>query len=90
MGVDISLAGLIFQVVTLLVFCGLFADYLLTAKKAPVWAQVTMQMVWFLRFLFLSILFILLRCAYRIFELHDGYFSEVFRDEPLFIALESA
>lgn len=46
-------------------------------------------MKFFLTFLFLSILFILLRCVYRTVELREGYFSEMFRDEPLFIALES-
>ena len=53
------------------------------------WLKVDGRMKFFLTFLFLSILFILLRCVYRIVELREGYFSEMFRDEPLFIALES-
>ncbi|CAG9992766.1 unnamed protein product [Clonostachys byssicola] len=88
-GVNISLAGLVFQVFTLICFCILFADYLLLAKKSS-WNRVDKPMKFFLSFLFLSIFFVLLRCVYRIVELHDGYFSEWFRDEDLFIALESA
>lgn len=89
-GVDISLAGLIFQVVTLVIFCALFADYLLTCYKSSAKSRISNRMTFFLAFMFLSIFLILLRCVYRIVELHEGYFSELFRDEPLFIALESA
>lgn len=46
-------------------------------------------MVTFLGFLFLSTIFILIRCAYRIAELGQGYFSALFRDEGLYIGLES-
>ncbi|KAL6407372.1 parasitic phase-specific protein psp-1 [Ilyonectria robusta] len=88
-GVNISLSGLVFQVVTLVVFCVSFADYLITCKRTPPWNHVTKKMTQFLAFTFLSTLFILIRCVYRIVELHDGYFSHFFRDEPLFIALES-
>ncbi len=87
--VNISLAGLAFQVFSLVVFCGLFADYLTTAKSSPSWHRVTKRLTLFLVFLSLSILFILYRCVYRIVELHGGYFSDTFRDEPLFIANES-
>jgi hypothetical protein len=89
-GVNISLAGLIFQVVTLVVFCAIFADYLLACKRAPaVWKGIDRRVKVVVGFLFAGILFISLRCVYRIVELHEGYFSELFRDEPLFIALES-
>ena len=89
-GVDISLAGLVFQVVCVACFCGLFADYLLSCKRCRAWLNINGRMKLFLAFLFLSVLFILIRCAYRIVELREGYFSELFRDEALFIALESA
>lgn len=89
-GVDISLAGLIFQVITLVVFCALFADYLIACKRSAVWDRIPGRVKVFLSFIFLSILFITLRCVYRIVELREGYFSELFRDEPLFIGLESA
>lgn len=89
-GVDISLAGLIFRVVTLVIFCILFADYLLTCKRSSIWNEIEKLVKIFLAWLFCSILLISLRCVYRIVELHEGYFSEMFRDEPFFIALESA
>lgn len=88
-GVNISLSGLVFQVVTLVVFCVSFADYLITCRRTPAWNHITKEMTRFLAFTFLSTLFILIRCVYRIVELHEGYFSHLFRDEPLFIALES-
>lgn len=88
-GVDISLAGLVFQVVTLIIFVSLFADYLYSCRRKRPGAM-DGRMTLFLTFMFLSIMFILVRCAFRIYELHDGYFSEVFRDEPMFIALESS
>lgn len=90
-GVNISLAGLVFQVVTLVVFSALFVDYLWrcgffgkTSKQA-----FPRQLRVFLVFLFLATLFVFIRCAYRIKELSEGYFSEFFREENLFIALES-
>ncbi|KAL6411001.1 parasitic phase-specific protein PSP-1 [Ilyonectria robusta] len=89
-GVNISLAGLLFQVFTLFCFCALFVDYLTTCKKSLSWVNVDKPMKNFLSFLFLSFFFILMRCVYRIVELHDGYFSHWFRDETLFICLESA
>lgn len=89
-GVNISLAGLVFQVVTLLVFCALFADYFISCKRSPSWTRIDGRMKFFVSFQSLATFLILLRCVYRIVELHDGYFSEWFRDEDLFIALESA
>lgn len=88
-GERISLAGLIFQVVTLIIFCCLFADYVRLAAKSPSRFRLTKNMNFFLAFLFLGTFFILIRCAYRIAELQAGYFSAIFRDEGLFIALES-
>lgn len=90
-GVDISLAGLIFQVITLVLFCVLFADYLLLSRKSNFARPgMTKAMKVFLTFLFLSILLVLIRCTFRIVELHQGYFSHFFRQEGEFIGLESA
>ncbi|OLN96572.1 Sphingoid long-chain base transporter RSB1-like protein 2 [Colletotrichum chlorophyti] len=88
-GVNISLAGLVLQVVSLLVFCGLFADYMISYIRLPSRSEMSMRLKVFLSFLGLSTVLILLRCVYRIVELHEGYFSHWFRDEPLFIGLES-
>ncbi|KAF9871076.1 parasitic phase-specific protein psp-1 [Colletotrichum karsti] len=89
-GVNVSLAGLIFQVVTLVVFCILFADYLIAASRSSARERITKRMGIFLAFLFLATVLILIRCSYRIAELKEGYFSPLFRDEPLFIGLESS
>ncbi|CAG9946285.1 unnamed protein product [Clonostachys rosea f. rosea IK726] len=88
-GVDISLAGLIFQVVTLTIFFFLFADYMILCWRLGPREKLTRRLLFFLLFLSLSVLFILIRCVYRIVELHEGYFSELFREEVPFIVLES-
>ncbi|KAF4809839.1 Sphingoid long-chain base transporter RSB1 [Colletotrichum siamense] len=89
-GVNVSLAGLIFQVVTLVVFCILFADYLFAAYRSGARERITKHMSVFLAFLFVATILILVRCSYRIEELKEGYFSVLFRNEPLFIGLESS
>ncbi|KAK7418211.1 hypothetical protein QQZ08_011364 [Neonectria magnoliae] len=88
-GENISLAGLIFQVVTLVVFSALFADYVFKAARSPSRSRLNKAMIIFLGFLFASTFIILVRCAYRIVELGQGYFSAIFRDEGLFIGLET-
>ncbi|KAL2870301.1 RTA1 domain-containing protein [Aspergillus lucknowensis] len=88
-GVNISLAGLVFQVFTLTTFTVTFLDYLNSCRRNRIHLEPARMKI-FLGLLFLSIFFILLRCVYRVVELHEGYFSRFFRDEPLFIALESA
>ncbi|OBR08576.1 Parasitic phase-specific protein PSP-1 [Colletotrichum higginsianum IMI 349063] len=89
-GVNISLAGLVLQVASMLVFCSLFADYIATYTRSRTRPPMGPRLKVFLLFLGLGTLFILLRCVYRIVELHEGYFSHWFRDQTLFIALESA
>ncbi|TQN68305.1 Sphingoid long-chain base transporter RSB1 [Colletotrichum shisoi] len=89
-GVNISLAGLVLQVASMLVFCSLFADYIVSYTRSKVRPSMEPRLKVFLLFLGLGTLFVLLRCVYRIVELHEGYFSHWFRDESLFIALESA
>lgn len=90
-GVDIALAGLIFQVITLTAFVTLSLDYAFRSRS--VWmAKGLPRRFWnFVAFLSLATILIFIRCAYRIYELSEGYSrdSEALRDEPLFIALES-
>ena len=90
-GVQISMAGLILQVITLVIFVALFADYVLRYKKKsaasnPLQSRIKL----FLGFLFLSIIFVLVRCLYRVDELRDGYDGPLIRNEPLFMVLEAA
>ncbi|KAL4908476.1 hypothetical protein BDW74DRAFT_175157 [Aspergillus multicolor] len=92
LGVDVSLAGLIFQVITLSAFIVVFADYLYAAAKCRSTRKTKLaakRMKLFLLFLFAAIFLVLIRCVYRVVELKEGYFSELFRDEVLFVALET-
>jgi hypothetical protein len=90
-GVNIALAGLILQVVTLVVFVILVLDYFVRSRS--VWTKVRLPTRFkvFCAALALATVLILIRCTYRIYELSEGYSrdSEALRDEPLFIGLES-
>lgn len=88
--VYVSIAGLSFQVFTLCVFIGLAIDYGVRwsrARQQPT-TPLTRSFKIFVSFLSLSIVLILIRCAYRIDELSDGYNGPLIHDEGLFIALE--
>jgi hypothetical protein len=93
--VDIAIAGLSFQVITLCVFIALSADFAIRARtgrrdsssKMPLPRRFKV----FVTFLSAAIVLILARCGYRIAELKGGYTgpgSELIRDQGLFIALE--
>ncbi|KAK9419701.1 putative Sphingoid long-chain base transporter RSB1 [Seiridium unicorne] len=85
---DIALAGLSFQVFTLVLCCSLLADYLTRYFYSTRFGSVNNRLKIFLCFLGLSILLILARCAYRVMELSEGYSGDLIHDETLFIALE--
>ncbi|KAI1755546.1 parasitic phase-specific protein PSP-1 [Xylaria castorea] len=87
-GVDLALTGLIFQVVTLLTFVALFADYMIRYFRSKPVAGVSARLKLFLGSLSLAILLILARCAYRVAELSEGYSGTLFHDQGLFIGLE--
>jgi len=90
----IALAGLSFQVFTLLIFIALALDYvvrywsyrrsLTAAERKPL----SMRFKVFAAFFSLAIILILVRCIYRIDELSDGYSGPLIRNEALFIGLE--
>ena len=90
--VDVSQAGLSFQVFTLVVFIALAVDYALRyiqakrveERKTPLPASFKV----FVAFLSLAVVLILIRCAYRIDELSDGYSGPLIHNEGLFIGLE--
>ncbi|KAJ4404369.1 hypothetical protein N0V91_005890 [Didymella pomorum] len=90
-GVDVSKAGLIFQVVTLVLFIGLSSDFLWALQRTHrhddqrVTRPLKVMIVW----LAAATILILVRCIFRIYELKDGYFASAFRDEGTFIAFES-
>ncbi|KAI3337602.1 parasitic phase-specific protein PSP-1 [Xylariaceae sp. AK1471] len=87
-GVDLALAGLIFQVVTMLAFCGLLADYMIRYFQSQPSGSVHLRLKLFLGFLSFAVLLILGRCAYRVAELSEGYSGTLFHNQALFIGLE--
>lgn len=90
-GVQIALAGLSIQVITLFVFVVLVLDYFVRSRSVWKGAQLPTRFKVFCSALALATILIFARCAYRIYELSEGYSqdSEALRDEPLFIGLES-
>lgn len=96
-GVDLALAGLALQVITLVIFCALYGDYLWRYFKSEEFkARASTQESFGLRLrLFyaseaLAIVMILVRCAFRVHELKKGYKTdnEMLHREELFIGLE--
>lgn len=86
-----SKAGLIFQVVTLVLFIGLSLDFLWALQRSnkhtskKVEKSSKMMVIWIAT----ATILILIRCMFRIYELNDGYFAPAFREEGTFIAFES-
>jgi hypothetical protein len=94
-GTDLMIAGVVFQVVVLVIFGAVLVDYFIrTNRRRSQLSSEALDLAVSLRFrLFLGAIFvayigILTRCAYRIPELTDGWRSEIMRNEPEFIVLE--
>lgn len=96
-GTNIMIAGLVFQVFTLIVFGCFAADYAISCYRHrsqfdP--ATATLRDSWRFRFfivaLWLAYVGILMRCAYRVAELVGGWDNNpILTDEGLFIGLDS-
>lgn len=93
LGVNMSLFGLSFQVFTLVIFIGFSADYLIRYYRRNNGFSTHLanprNFKIFLFFLWAAIIFILIRCVYRIDELSEGYDGALFHNEPVFYGLES-
>lgn len=96
-GVDLALAGLALQVITLVIFCGLYGDYLWRYFKSEQFKDRAKTQESFgvrLRLFYASeavaVALILMRCAFRVHELRKGYRAEneMIHREELFIGLE--
>lgn len=99
-GVDLAIAGMAFQVVTIVVFCGFFADFLIRYFRSGAWEQEKHQaqglpsratpkrLGLFFGFMGLAVILILARCTFRLVELREGYSGKLVKDEMLFIGLE--
>jgi hypothetical protein len=73
------------------IFVALVAEYVIRyVQKHSTGNPLQSRMKVFLGFLFISTIFVLVRCIYRIDELRDGYDGLLDRNEILFMVLESA
>ncbi|KAL8779970.1 MAG: hypothetical protein Q9213_006695 [Squamulea squamosa] len=90
--VNVSIAGLSFQVFVILVFIALTFDYVYRYRKAqrvtPRTIPLSRGFKIFSIFMTISITLILIRCIYRIDELSQGYSGPLIHNEGLFIGLE--
>lgn len=87
-GVDVSMAGLVLQVVVLVVFIAAFSDYMIRYwrsghAKAFGWRETA-----FFAGLSTAIILVLTRCIYRVAELREGYDGDLIKHEVPFIILE--
>lgn len=96
-GIDVSRAGLVLQVVVLLVFCALFTDYMVRHVRYIRRLRPNMRardvlgtrQKLFFSGLSIASLFILIRCIYRVDELSEGYVgSKRITNEGLYIGFE--
>lgn len=89
-GVNITIAGLAFQVFTIVVFIVAFADYLVRYSRSRRDESFSIRLRLFFGFTGLAILLITARCVYRLVELRQGYtgHGSLLRDEGIFIGLE--
>lgn len=91
-GVNIAIAGLSFQVVTLVIFIILSLEYafryLRGQRTQQHDANMRTRFKIFIAFLSLAIILILIRCSFRIDELSNGYSGPLIHNEGLFIGLE--
>ncbi|KAF4121121.1 RTA1 like protein [Geosmithia morbida] len=92
-GVDISMAGLVLQLVVILLFIVAFVDYIVRywrsgGRAGTAAAAVTWRLAAFFAGLSAAIVLILARCCYRVAELNQGYFGELMHEEVSFVVLE--
>jgi hypothetical protein len=95
LGTNLMIAGIVWQVATLLVFGILVVDYAFRTWRA--WGSVSdsakilfsqRKFKNFLISVWLAFLAIFARCVYRIAEMVKGWGNPIMRDEPSFIAME--
>lgn len=100
-GVDIMIAGLISQVITMTLFLALWADFALRTRRArlsgslarsqpPLYEQLRAYKTFplFQWALFAATIFIYVRCIYRVAELWDGFNGHLANDEVTFMIFE--
>lgn len=95
LGNNLVMAGIAWQVATLLVFGALVFDYCFRAyTHRSTWTQATVNLVssttfqLFTTALFVAFLTIFTRCVFRIAEMAGGWRNSIMQNEPEFIALD--
>lgn len=95
LGTNLMIAGIVFQVATLLVFAGLVIDYVISTRRnwdaVSEHAKTIGASKQFKRFswaLLVAFAGVFLRSVYRIAELAPGWATPIMRDEISFIILE--
>lgn len=94
LGVNVALAGLALQVATLLIFSAIYIEYIVRYYRSGLAQQHTgpdrlrTRLMLFYASEALAIVMILVRCAFRLYELREGYSGELVRRQDLFIGLE--
>ena len=94
-GNDLMMAGIVWQVITLLLFGTLVADYSYRAfQRRDSFTQATINLLSSLQFklfassIVLAYLVIFTRCVYRIAEMANGWANPIMQDETDFIVLD--
>lgn len=95
-GVNIMIAGLAFQVVSLTLFIGLALDFVVKARKAREsdldYTFMNLRRRTMFRLfpyaLALATITIYIRCAFRVAELKDGFGGELANDQGMFMGFE--
>ncbi|KAF1957466.1 RTA1-domain-containing protein [Byssothecium circinans] len=101
LGVKIMIAGLIFQVASMIVFFAIWGDFALRVKRAekkgtlarsqpPLYRDLRDSglLRWFQWSLFIATILIFIRCIYRVAELWGGFNSELANHELTFMIFE--
>ncbi len=95
-GNSLMMAGLSFQVITLVAFAVLVAEYFSRVWKQrnelnprTVELRNSKKFKWFIGALLTAYFAILFRCIYRVAEMSGGWGSPIMRDETTFIVLDS-
>lgn len=87
-GVEVAMAGLTLQVIMLVAFSVLFADYMFRYLRSKTTRSLQSRDKLFFEFLAMAVLTTLARCIFRCYELKEGCSEELIKHEDLFIGLE--
>jgi hypothetical protein len=95
LGTNLMIAGIVWQVATLIVFAGLVIDYVVRTRrdwenvpesaKALGATKTFKRFAWALLVAFAGVFF---RSVYRIAEMAEGWAYPIMRDEPSFVVME--